>query len=104
MPCAPVAETTPRSTAKATSPSFQLTVHQRRHMSFLDDMSRAGSRACLFTAGTASNAEVDGCRMRTSRPSSSGICVGTRVRCVSNGEPKPGALHLDERGHASSRS
>jgi len=70
-------------------------------MSFLDDMSSCGLACSLCTAGTASNAEVDGMGACVRRGLLRAVFAWEpRVRCVSNGSRSPGALHLDERGHA----
>ncbi len=60
MPCAPAAENYSTFYAQAQTPSFEVTVNGAGHMSFLDDVSTCGVLCSFCTAGTASNAQVNG--------------------------------------------
>jgi hypothetical protein len=60
MPCAPAAENYQTFYARTNSPSLEVTVTGAAHMDFLDDEATCGFVCGLCTAGTASNATVDG--------------------------------------------
>jgi pimeloyl-ACP methyl ester carboxylesterase len=60
MPCAPAAENFMTIYARTNSPSFEVTVTGADHMDFLDDPATCGLVCSLCTAGTASNATVNG--------------------------------------------
>ena len=60
MPCAPAAENYATFFASTNSPSLEVTVAGAGHMSFLDDLATCGIVCNLCTAGSASNAKVNG--------------------------------------------
>ena len=60
MPCAPAADNYTTFYAGTTSPSLEVTALGADHMSFLDDKTSCGVTCSLCTAGTASNAQVNG--------------------------------------------
>jgi hypothetical protein len=60
MPCAPAAENYTTFYAQTSSPSLEVTVLGADHMSFLDDVASCGVLCSLCTAGSASNAQVNG--------------------------------------------